>query len=299
MQDRFDDFFVHVLDLEGRVCEDVPGDGGGPTKWGITIGDYAESVGKRVPARGTHDFEVMKKALFDSNPSWIKSIYRKNYWDKVRGDDLPSGVDWVVADFGINSGVSRGVKLLQRLCGTSETGLMDDATIAASRVHPSADMINVYCDERIRFLNGIVSSRPSQRKFLNGWLSRVGDVRKRALKDAVETHECITIPKAMSLAEVKQAPEPSATTEAVKSKSVWALITGGGAVAADKVRSTWDALPTITSDVQAQLDPIESLAGLMRANVSAILGTVTLVCIAVAIYRHAHDKKTIRELKGE
>ena len=106
-------------------------------------------------------------------------------------------------------------------------------------------------------------------------------------------------PQAWPKAAIIASAEASAPVEAVKSKSVWALVTGGGAVAADKVRTTWDALPDITADVQSQLGPLESLAGLMRANISAILGTVTLVCIAVAIYRHAHDKKTIRELRGE
>ena len=38
MRENFDFFFQKALDHEGRVYEDVPGDRGGPTKCGVTLG---------------------------------------------------------------------------------------------------------------------------------------------------------------------------------------------------------------------------------------------------------------------
>jgi lysozyme family protein len=31
----------------------------------------------------------------------VAPIYKKNYWDKVKGDELPSGLDLCVFDFGL------------------------------------------------------------------------------------------------------------------------------------------------------------------------------------------------------
>ena len=42
MRENFDLFFQKALDHEGRVYEDVPGDRGGPTKCGVTLGRWCE-----------------------------------------------------------------------------------------------------------------------------------------------------------------------------------------------------------------------------------------------------------------
>ena len=33
----------------------------------------------------------------------VAPIYKKNYWDKMKCDDLPSGLDLCVFDFGVNA----------------------------------------------------------------------------------------------------------------------------------------------------------------------------------------------------
>ena len=64
-------------------------------------------------------------------------------------------MDVVVFDFGINSGVSRAKRYLT---------LSQDP--------------NKYLDLRAGFLKKIVQKKPSQQKFLKGWLNRVENLRK-------------------------------------------------------------------------------------------------------------------------
>ena len=45
----------------------------------------------------------------------VEQIYRQEYWNKVSGDELPSGVDHAVFDWGVNSGTGRSARALQRI----------------------------------------------------------------------------------------------------------------------------------------------------------------------------------------
>lgn len=182
MQVTFDKFFKAAMEFEGTAYEDVPGDRGGPTKCGVTYARLAQVKGIKVPARGTLAYEALKDELRHLSMETVEAIYRSDYWAAVGGDDLPSGVDYAVADFGLNSGPSRAVKYLQRLVGTPQTGRMDEATLSAVAEHNPTDLITDYCDQRARFLTAIVERDPSQMKFKKGWLNRVGEVRRTALR---------------------------------------------------------------------------------------------------------------------
>ena len=44
----------------------------------------------------------------------VEPIYRRNYWDRCRCGDLPSGVDWAVFDWAVNSAEPEGPQRLSR-----------------------------------------------------------------------------------------------------------------------------------------------------------------------------------------
>lgn len=132
-----------------------PADPGGPTNWGITIAD-ARHYWK--PNATAADVAAMPLSV-------AVDIYRQRYWAPAGCDDLPAGMDLVVFDFGVNSGVSRALAYLK-----------------ATPSGTTAARINNYCDRRLAFLKAL----NTWGTFGKGWGSRVVDVRATALKMAAE-----------------------------------------------------------------------------------------------------------------
>jgi len=160
-----------VLVHEGGYV-DHPKDPGGATNLGITHKTLARWK-KVSPFTSLPKSEV--KALTKAS---VAPIYRAYYWDEVRGDDLPSGLDAAVFDYAVNSGPGRAAKLLQRLVGVSEDGIIGSQTLAAvGKVTNLARLINAYCDARLAFLHGLSTFSV----FGRGWTSRVAGVRAKAL----------------------------------------------------------------------------------------------------------------------
>ena len=75
-------------------------DPGGMTKLGITKRVYDEFYGGDAA-------EVTMKAITRGD---VEPIYRRNYWERCRCQDLPTGVDWVVFDFAVNGRYWTGCK---------------------------------------------------------------------------------------------------------------------------------------------------------------------------------------------
>ncbi len=144
-----------------------PADPGGPTNFGITLADYRRYV---KPDATADDVRAMKVEE-------AKAIYRSRYWDAMRCDELPAGVDYCIFDYAANSGTGRAPKVLQRLLGAPVTGEIDDATVRFSRVHDARTLVAAICDERLRFLQGL----KTWPVFGKGWGRSVAEVRAAAL----------------------------------------------------------------------------------------------------------------------
>ena len=105
-----------ILHHEGGYVNH-PKDPGGETNLGVTKRVYEEWG-------GTKD---MKDLLVED----VNPIYKKNYWDKCKCDELPNGLDLCVFDFGVNAGPGRAAKFLQRMIGTTVDGGIGPNTLRA------------------------------------------------------------------------------------------------------------------------------------------------------------------------
>jgi lysozyme family protein len=165
----YDAALARLLAHEGGYS-DHPADPGGPTKFGITLAVYRRWV---KPNAAAADVRAMPVEA-------AKAIYRTQYWDAMRCDDLPAGVDYAVFDYGVNSGIARSVKALQRIVGVKADGFLGPRTMAAVKKRNPKRLVNALCDERLRFLRGL----RTWPVFGKGWTRRVADVRAGALQMA-------------------------------------------------------------------------------------------------------------------
>lgn len=172
-QGNFENCLAVTLQEEGGYVNN-PHDPGGATNYGITQRTF--NAWKSLRGEAPVNVRYIEK-------SEVEDIYRLQYWQHVRGDELPVGVDLVVFDEGVNGGPRKSIKDLQRCLGR---GLVIDGvfglhTLRAVRsVNNTSDLITRICDWRLSWLHKL----NGWRYFGKGWTNRVEEVRRRGLEMA-------------------------------------------------------------------------------------------------------------------
>jgi lysozyme family protein len=158
-----------VLQHEGGYV-DHPADPGGATKYGITKATLE-----------THRGRPMRKADVQAlTVGEAGAIYRATYWDGIRGDALPAGLDYCLFDFAVNSGQARAVIGLQRALGVADDGRLGPLTLSASLKADPERLVRTICAGRMAFLRKLSTFRT----FGKGWTRRVAGVEAEALRMA-------------------------------------------------------------------------------------------------------------------
>lgn len=151
---NFDTAFDRLIGHEGGYSNH-PDDPGGETMWGVTIA-VARANGYAGPMR-------------DLPRDTAKTIYRAQYWDKVKADSMPFPVAFQVFDAAVNHGPGQAAKLLQRTVGVADDGIIGPKTLAAVAARGAAAILLAFNAEREQFYTDL-KTWPS---FGKGWSRRV------------------------------------------------------------------------------------------------------------------------------
>jgi lysozyme family protein len=165
MQENWDNSFAAVLVHEGGYVND-PRDPGGRTNLGVTQRAWEGYVGKSV------DEAFMRKLT----PEVVKPFYKAMYWDKIKGDQLPAGVDYAAYDLAVNSGTGRAAKFLQTIAGVTADGVIGPKSLEAIKACDPEQTVQAICDMRLDFLKRL----PTFETFGKGWSRRVAEVKDKA-----------------------------------------------------------------------------------------------------------------------
>lgn len=166
----FDEALRRVLVHEGGYA-DHPADPGGATMKGVT---------QRVYDGWRRRHGVPPRAVRLIEPGEVAAIYRRQYWDALRADDLPAGIDYALFDAAVNSGPGQAAKWLQRTLGVAADGQIGEATLAALEGRDAAALVDGLCERRLAMLRAL-RTFPT---FGAGWTRRVAEVRAAAQKMA-------------------------------------------------------------------------------------------------------------------
>lgn len=146
----FERAFDMVIGHEGGLV-DNPADPGGLTKYGISQRAYpGEDIRNLTMARA-------------------QELYRRDYWNPIKGDQLPPPLAICLFDMAVNSGVSQAVRTLQKAIDVPVDGLLGPGTLGKALSLPTTILVAYMQAERVLFM----SKLPEFATFGRGWARRV------------------------------------------------------------------------------------------------------------------------------
>lgn len=144
-----------VLRMEGgETVENNPNDPGGETKFGISNKAYPNL-----------DIANLTKDA-------AKEIYKKDYWEPCRCDELPTALAIAVFDTAVNQGTGKARRLLQTALGVIADGVIGEQTITAAH-KAGVTQIKKFLSERLIEYTRLMSKNPALTYWAFNWFTRV------------------------------------------------------------------------------------------------------------------------------
>lgn len=157
----------YVLLNEGSEYTDDPEDGGGPTKWGITLDDLArwrQLQNQPVPTADDVQNLTKDEAI---------SIYQEFYWKAQSLDDVTDiSVATAILDMSVNLGNYKAAIFAQTAAGVAADGDLGSESLLAINKMDRINFFYLFIHQVQQYYVNIVLDHPGQIKFLNGWLNR-------------------------------------------------------------------------------------------------------------------------------
>lgn len=172
-REPFSQFLSFVLKWEGGFTDD-PDDAGGATNLGIIQVEYD----RWRKAKG-----LSRQSVRHITQDEARAIYRANYWQPLRCDETEWALAGAMFDCGVNMGNPTCVRLLQRIVGVIADGKLGPVTWRAILKFGAASLVKRLCDAR-EALYRRYALKGNQRKYLQGWLNRLNDLRRLVLSAA-------------------------------------------------------------------------------------------------------------------
>jgi len=158
MPTTFDRALRHVLAWEGLYVRDRD-DPGGETKYGISKRAYPELDIKNL---------TREEAA---------AIYRRDYWDRIKGEELPPALAFAMFDCAVNQGTGTAIGILQKSLKVELDHKLGPATLAAAHKNPDRTLAEFMAERMFRY--AISAGRV---RYGRGWFRRLSHIYRISLK---------------------------------------------------------------------------------------------------------------------
>ena len=156
--DTFPECLQLILAEEGGISNHRQ-DPGGLTQFGISQRAYPDVDMKAL---------TLQKAA---------AIYREDYWNPIKGDLLPAGLDLMVFDCAVNQGSETAILLLQAALGIKADGVIGPITLTRASQNMPALLITFAAERALRY-----EFNRNEETFGRGWYRRLFHIQNLAVK---------------------------------------------------------------------------------------------------------------------
>ena len=174
MINNFSKSLDNILKAEGGFTADpkdpgnhLPDGRAGCTNMGVTQAAWEEYLGHKVSIA---DMQALTKEQ-------VGKFYKNKYWDRVMGDALPMGLDFLAASFAINAGVGSSAKLIQKCVNSVPDGMIGPRTLQVISGVDSKELIEKFSEAKEQYYKSLKLFS----LYGHGWLNRVASEKAIAL----------------------------------------------------------------------------------------------------------------------
>jgi len=163
----FNKYFPKLLAYEGGYAGNI--DGAICTNLGITLATWKQ-YGHDLNGDWIIDCEDIKLLT----PKLVSFVYKLKFWDKWKADQIENqSIAELLVDWEVNSGVP-GIEIPQGILGVVQDGIVGNKTISAINDYPlQHELFQKIWDAHENFYTSLVNRKPTNQKFLQGWLNRL------------------------------------------------------------------------------------------------------------------------------
>lgn len=179
MKENFDTCFSLVIGHEGGFTNDRNDRG----NWTSGVIGKGQLKGTKygISAMAYPNLDIKNLTVQDA-----KDIYRRDYWNKCRCDELPAALDYLTFDAAVNHGVSRSARFLQTAVGATVDGAIGPKTVAAANATlDRSKAVSEFCVTRGLFYAEIGTFQ----RYGKGWFRRLFETHATALGVLSEVYD--------------------------------------------------------------------------------------------------------------
>lgn len=172
-----------ILRNEGGYVSDSS-DSGGETYQGISRVNFPKWEGWKIIDK----FKPLKRGQLITTvgelDDLVEEFYLNKFYNPCKIDDINNiYISAHLLDHSVNCGISNGIKCLQKALYNLGNDLNIDGKIGPITLRTINNsnvnlLVNEFIKCRKSYYQSIVDKKPSQNKFLKGWLNRVDEVNK-------------------------------------------------------------------------------------------------------------------------